>query len=376
MLFIVYSPLDDVRLQRFVELSRCCRGDVIAPAGQGDEVTSSFHRIGSLGFHTWASTPGRWRAAFNIMRSVRCARRLARNEQYDVVVACGLFWTTIAGWLIAQLGGSRWLCEVPVLPREIVRHRDPTRSWRKSFKGWWLGKCAGWLLARTDHCKWIFPGQASAISPTLASHHGSVFPDFVAVDAIASGAEEDAIVLLGTPLYLKGADLAIRAFQIVQKHLDAERLQLIGSAQGFALLRMQLRHGDAIELIDYLPHPQAIEALRRAKIVLIPSRTDAMPRVAVEAMAAGKPIVASRVDGMASYLHDERNALLATSEDADALAAQLERLLGDPALRKRLGAQARLDALAHFGAAGYTKRYRRMLDDCLADRPGQVFNYT
>lgn len=86
-----------------------------------------------------------------------------------------------------------------------------------------------------------------------------------------------------------------------------------------------------------------------ADALAIPSRREGQGIVALEAMAAGVPIVASRVGGLAEMLTDEETALLTPPEDADALAAALSRLRGDAGLRQRLTSHAKPLVQAKYG---------------------------
>ena len=72
---------------------------------------------------------------------------------------------------------------------------------------------------------------------------------------------------------------------------------------------------------------------------------------ALEAMAAGKPVIASRIGGLAEVLVDRESGILVPPEDAEALAAALARLLDDPALRTRLGAAGQVRVTARYGIA-------------------------
>jgi glycosyltransferase involved in cell wall biosynthesis len=193
----------------------------------------------------------------------------------------------------------------------------------------------------------------------------SAFPDFVAIHNISESRREDFLLLIGTPLYLKGADIAIKALQRLPSKWSGERLVIIGSSVGFPYLRALLGSRDRVEFLDFVPHDVAIDYIQRAKLVLIPSRTDAMPRVAVEAMAAGKAILASRVDGIPHYLRHNVNCLLSEPENDEDLASNMETLLREPALRRQLGAQARRDALLYFDENRYAERFHRMLKTTL-----------
>jgi Glycosyl transferases group 1/Glycosyl transferase 4-like domain len=82
----------------------------------------------------------------------------------------------------------------------------------------------------------------------------------------------------------------------------------------------------------------------RAAIVAVPSRREGYGMVAREAMAHGRAVVASAVGGLRDAIDDGVDGLLVPPRDVAALRAALERLLGDPELRARLGAAARAKA--------------------------------
>jgi glycosyltransferase involved in cell wall biosynthesis len=78
-----------------------------------------------------------------------------------------------------------------------------------------------------------------------------------------------------------------------------------------------------------------------AAVVVCPSISEGFGVVCAEAMAHGKPVVASAVGGLRGLVDDERTGLLVPPGDVDALRAAIQRLLDDPELRARLGAAAR-----------------------------------
>jgi glycosyltransferase involved in cell wall biosynthesis len=75
--------------------------------------------------------------------------------------------------------------------------------------------------------------------------------------------------------------------------------------------------------------------------VALPSRRDAFPRTAVEALAACRPIVGSRVGGLVDAVDDGVSGLLVPPEDPDALATALDRVLGDRELARSMGEAGR-----------------------------------
>ena len=98
-----------------------------------------------------------------------------------------------------------------------------------------------------------------------------------------------------------------------------------------------------------LPHPTVIEALRRSMFTVAPSiLPETFGLVALESAAVGKPIIASNIGGLGDIVVDGETGLLVPPGDGPALRAALERLLGDEALRARMGASAR-EFVAAYG---------------------------
>lgn len=92
------------------------------------------------------------------------------------------------------------------------------------------------------------------------------------------------------------------------------------------------------------------EVLKHAHIACLPSYREGMPKFLLEASAAGLPLVAADVPGCRDIVQSGRNGLLVPPRDAGALADSLQRLIEDPALRTRLGRNARKIAEERFGS--------------------------
>jgi glycosyltransferase involved in cell wall biosynthesis len=93
--------------------------------------------------------------------------------------------------------------------------------------------------------------------------------------------------------------------------------------------------------VGFVPPGELGPYYERAAIVVVPSRREGYGMVAREAMAHGRPVVATAVGGLVDAVEDEVTGLLVPPGDVQALRAALERLLGDADLRAQLGAAAR-----------------------------------
>jgi glycosyltransferase involved in cell wall biosynthesis len=95
------------------------------------------------------------------------------------------------------------------------------------------------------------------------------------------------------------------------------------------------------EALGFVPHEELGELYDRAALVVCPSYREGLPLCVLEAMAHGKPVVASAVGGIPELVEDGVTGLLVEPGDVAGLRAAIERLLADPALRRRLGRGAR-----------------------------------
>jgi glycosyltransferase involved in cell wall biosynthesis len=93
--------------------------------------------------------------------------------------------------------------------------------------------------------------------------------------------------------------------------------------------------------LGFVPHAEAQRLIARAAVVVLPSYREGLPMVLLEAMAQGRAVVATSVGGIPSLIEDGVTGLLVPKGDAGALREAITRLLGDAALRSKLGAAAR-----------------------------------
>jgi len=116
------------------------------------------------------------------------------------------------------------------------------------------------------------------------------------------------------------------------------------------------------------PHALAIEALRRSLFTVAPSIwPEPFGIVALEAAAAGKPVIASDIGGLRDIVIDGETGLLVPPDDRVALAEAMRRLIGDGELRQRLGAAAAARA-ATFSPAAILPRFEEAYELAISQR--------
>ncbi len=165
----------------------------------------------------------------------------------------------------------------------------------------------------------------------------------------------------------KGVDDLIRATARVRGALGRPVVLLLAGEghhrEALEGLARELGLADAVRFLGRRDDVPAL--LHLADVFAFPSRFEGHPGALVEAMLAGRPLVASDIPVHRETLEDGRTALLCTPGDADALAAKILDLLRDPARARRLGESARMEAQDRFAidriAACYEDLYREIL---------------
>jgi len=93
--------------------------------------------------------------------------------------------------------------------------------------------------------------------------------------------------------------------------------------------------------LGFVAHDELQRLYARAAVVVLPSHREGLPLTVLEAMAHGRPVVASAVGGIPELVEDGVTGILVPPGDVGALRAALERLLDDPVLRRRMGRAGR-----------------------------------
>jgi glycosyltransferase involved in cell wall biosynthesis len=173
----------------------------------------------------------------------------------------------------------------------------------------------------------VIPNAVDVTAFPRAAHTSEV-PRVLSVTRLAP--PKDAGTLLGSLARLDGIPF---------------RAQLVGDGRDRADVERELERLGLDGRVELLGERDDVpELLAGSDVFVLSSRSEGMPLAILEAMAAGLPVVASDVGGIGELVVDGESGLLVRPGDSDALAAALERVCADGALRKRMGAAARARA--------------------------------
>lgn len=159
------------------------------------------------------------------------------------------------------------------------------------------------------------------------------------------------LVAAGRLARQKGLDRLIRALALGGGALDRARVALLGGGPERAALGRRAERANIAERLLWLGERRDVAGfLAAADVVVLPSRQEGLPFVALEAMALGRPLVATAVGGVPELLSSEREGWLVRG-GAAALAAALREALGDPGEATRRGSAGRERVVRELSAA-------------------------
>jgi glycosyltransferase involved in cell wall biosynthesis len=163
-------------------------------------------------------------------------------------------------------------------------------------------------------------------SPVRVVHNGVSPDDFQKVTP-ATGATD--LLFLGELRQLKGVDVLLRAVGQLNQSGRRVSLTIVGDGDSAAEFRSQTTRLGLDQQVRFTGAMPGRAALPLGRIMVVPSRAESLPYVVLEAAAAGKPVIATRVGGIPEIFGPLAD-LLVPADDATALSAAIARTLDGP----------------------------------------------
>ena len=202
-----------------------------------------------------------------------------------------------------------------------------------------------------------FYGQSFGARATVI-YNGIRLSEFQTTGAIST--DRPYILAIGRHVPQKGFDVLLQALAELRCGVDAvPDLVLAGDGPENGRLRalaLELGIADSVRFVGRVDRTRAAQLFSACQFFVLPSRHEPMGIVNLEAMASGKAVIASKVGGVPELVEDGITGLLVPGGDAQALTCALGRLVGDRALRDRLGEEGRVRSAA-FDWAHIAKQY-------------------
>ena len=225
-----------------------------------------------------------------------------------------------------------------------------------------------------------------AVSRTLLSKVKHVLSDvhLFRSELLSNGAPLDAIVAVedirpsldlpseyiftaGHLIHRKGVDIVITALGIAKERGVTLNLVVAGDGpdrESLVQLANQHNVSGQILFLGNRSHQEVLSLMKSCLVFVLASRAEGMPLVIAEAMACGKAVIGSNVDGVPEIVQDGKTGILVPSEDARSLADALIRLCSDRVLRDALSRQGKEWAFREYNWEVIAKRYIDLIEGC------------
>ena len=352
--------------------------EVLVPGeGEAEHAYSQIARVTRLEYSA-LTVPRSPRAALSaarrMWREVRLFRRHLRAARPDlvVVVTSVLPAALVAAWL-ERIPAITYVGEA--LGSRAERGRLRTLTGRATAR--LTASLSRAVVCCSDFAAGAFPSSSRAVVTTI--------PPGIALDgagdaeafrrAHALAGESPLIAVVGNLSEGRGQDLAIRALPEIRRRLPGAGLVLVGAphpravdeeyAAGLRRLAAELGVTDAVTFTGFVRRVQ--DAYAAADVVVNPARhNEAFGRAPLEALASGTPVVATAVGAVPEVLGEGRDGILVPSDDVDALAAAVVRVVEDRELAEGLVQRAATETLPRFTEQAGVERFADVVRDVTA----------
>lgn len=299
------------------------------------------------------------------LHAVSAIRRLASEFQRRPpdIVQTFLFHANVIGALAARRAGAG-----PVVLGERVADGRRWRAWLERWAGRGAARMVCVSQAVADHCRRLgYPADRLQVIPNgvdLAAFAGAAPLE---LSAVGLPLGRRAILFIGRLHAQKGVRTLLAAASRFLSELPNHDLIMAGEGPALLALQHLATTTNCAQRIHFVGwQANVAPLLSAADLLVLPSRWEGMPNVVLEAMAAGKAVVATRAEGVVELLGEQAEAQTVEMDDVDALAVRIAQLAGDSAQRERLGKLNQTRAASSFSLAAMIQRYACLYDSLAA----------
>lgn len=352
-------PLDAGLERRYDALSRELDWVQLGTAAGGRSADPRFvlarpfpiARLEGLVHH--AALPFRARHA---LRRFRPEVAIVQGAQETALVLFGRMLARSRAKVVVDLHGD-WRAPTRLYGSSLRRALDPLAD-----------RLARLALRRADGVRTITP-YTSGLVRAEGVEPAAEFPAYMDFAAFTEHAPvplppEPRVLFVGVLERYKAFDVLAEAWRRVVREVPDATLHVVGRGRLEPVARALVADLPGNVRWDrVLPAPEVARALDAARVLVLPSRSEGMGRVVIEAGLRGRGLVGSRVGGIPDVAQDGESALLVEPGDATSLAAALIRVLHDDDLARRLGDAAHASAQRWLvSPEEYARRIRDLVD--------------
>ena len=291
--------------------------------------------------------------------SVGRARRIIAEVKPDIIHGHGMGWS---GDIATQISPNAVVTVHGMIQQEVRLASKGTL--RDRLRIHFVDYMAKQVLSRARVVVSISSYASQMLNGMIRGHHVSI-PNPIAPEFfIEPGSDpgRKSVIFAGVLRRRKNVEGLLNAFKIAHKHHPDARFVIVGPtpdatyAQEIRDKVATLQLENAVDFVGYVENQRLAEEMHQARVVSLFSHEETLPTVIAQALAMGKPVVTSRVGGVADMITDGENGFMVDPGDEQSFAARLSTLLDSPELCLKMGAEGRKIALQRFTPAAVARQ--------------------
>lgn len=291
------------------------------------------------------------------------------KQKYDVIVASEPIATGPLAFIIGKLTWAKSIVEINGIYDKAFLFNSDKTSFIEYLKYQYSRIVIPFILTHVDIVKTLYKGQIESARWAENVKRIISFPCFVPVSCFEPRVGKTKhILFLGYPWYLKGVDILIKAFNQITTEFPEYSLKIVGYCPDRTEFEKLASGNSRIEFCQPVLYEEVPQLVGECSLFILPSRTEAMGRVLLEAMACKKPIIASNVDGIPMIIQHGKNGLLFESENVEDLALKMRTILGNKGYSRRLAETGYRFVREQWTEGHYLERFRSMIEGAFGNR--------
>ena len=344
----------------------------IGPAPEGDAKETLVKKVRHAGIQIEflnASNPSQlWGASRNLSR-------LIRKDRPDIAQTFLWHANVLGAWCYSRL-------QIPIVTGERVVDPRGWRNWLTRKSSQWVSRVvcvsdevAAWCnqTVGIDREKLlVIPNgiaipKESELDLSLHATNAKVKESRTHSDSEPTATETEPILLfVGRLEVQKGIDVLLRQADSLLSSLPSHRLVLLGDGRWMDAWREWIAKSPNSHRVSLLGKRKDVrDWMLRSELLLLPARYEGMPNVVLEAMAVGRPVAVTQVEGIKSLLGDSLQEQSVPAGDWEGWKRLVIRLAQDPALRNRLGSANRERVKVSFRLEDQLSKYEGLYSEVL-----------